>query len=140
MMYDEELYNISKLVGVTSPDQKNEKETVEVQKRLFKYMIEKLKKEISNPKALKSGSVSIKFNQRFYCEPDPGYREIKKLIENNSFHSFASEYCIYITGVENRCNEWYSAYYELTWDYQTYFNSMKQEVVKKRKLNNKGGI
>lgn len=139
MKYNEELYNLSKIAKYANKQNYNKKEISAKQRRLFKYILEELKRQMTNQKITNEGYIEIIFIDRFYSKSDPGYQEIKDLINSHAFHSFASEYCIYLSEVENRCDEFYSSYYKLVWDYQTYFNSMKKEAVQ-RTLKQKNNV
>lgn len=141
MIYDKTLYDMSKVTLVTDTKDTNDLNNTLLQMRLHKYMIEKLESELHNPNVVKDGSIKIRFYHKFFCKPDNGYNEIKELLKNNSFSEFASEYCIFLTDVEKTCDEWKSAYYELTWNYISYFNKINEEKGFQRKLiNNNGGI
>ncbi|MBQ6284916.1 MAG: hypothetical protein IJK67_01210 [Bacilli bacterium] len=137
MKYNEELYSMSKTAQRAQLIQKkNKKEISTMQKRLLKYILKELRRKIYDPQSINNGYIEIIFFDRFFSKPDPGYEEIKELINSNNFYSFASEYCIYLSEVENRCDDFHSSYYKLVWDYQTYFNSIKKEAAQ-RKLKQK---
>ena len=142
MKYNEQLFDMSKLAKMSKKQESDNKSIKDIQRRLLKIMVEELRKAMIDPRVINDGYVKILFTERFYRKPDEGYAEIKELIKSNNFYNFASEYCIYLTGVENRCDEYYSAYYELTWDFTTYFNLMKKEATQRklRPNNKKGGF
>ncbi len=137
MKYNEELYSMSKTAQREQLVQKrNKKEITAIQRRLLKYILNELRKKIYNPQSINDGYIEVIFFDRFFSKADPGYEEIKELINSNNFYSFASEYCIYLSEAEDRCDDFHTSYYKLVWDYQTYFNSMKKEAIQ-RKLRQK---
>lgn len=46
------------------------------------------------------------------------------MIDNNIFDDFASQYCFYLGKVDQRYDEFYTSYFEIIWDYKTYFESL----------------
>lgn len=138
MQYNEELFNIS-LENYLKISSKNieKKDTVKIKKELLKLIITKLKKCLNSKTNFHNGILRIKFRSRSTGKTDDGYNEILWLIKTGQFDSFASEFCLYLGNVEYRKNENVDAYFEIIWDYKTYYESFftKQEELSQTLIN-----
>lgn len=124
MQYNEDLFNIClenylKIHNTTF----EENDTLKVKKELLKIIIVKLKNCLNSKTNFHNGILKIKFRSRYSGETDDGYNEILQLIKTGQFDSFASEFCLYLRNIEYRKNKNIDAYFEIIWDYKTYYES-----------------
>lgn len=129
MKYDEQLFDLSgDAYFFTRMDLVDEnKELSREQNEVLLILFNKFKEKIISKKDLGNGVVKVRFYSKFYTDPEYGYTKIKELMKNKEFDSFASEYCMYITDEERRCNEYCDSYIEISWDYKTYYEQLKKE-------------
>ena len=45
---------------------------------------------------------------------------------NDEFDSFAREYCMYLGNTETNSDEYNDAFFEIIWDYRTYFEQINE--------------
>lgn len=129
MKYDNQIFNLSaKAYSMveTSSDSEDEKVSRK-QVELLKILLKKFQEQLKSKKDIGNGTLKVKFESRFWTDFNDGYNEIDELVKSNNFDSFASEYCIYLGDVEHRCDEYHTAYYEVIWDYKTYFEQSKSQ-------------
>lgn len=118
MKYNEELFSISGFLNQNTEEENCLKEVKCAKRKLFRIMVERFKTSLPE-----SGVVKIIFKKRFCGDEDEGYKLVKELIERNAFSSFSKDYLIYITDYSKdsiECDD----YYELTWDFENYFEVM----------------
>ena len=125
MKYDNELFLLSEFFSHNTPSKKDSRETSVKKRKLFRIVLNEFRKETN----LQEGCCKIKFTDRFWGECDKGYTLVKELLENDAFQSFSADYLIYITDFSNLYDESHSSFYELTWDYQTYFEFMRYHKI-----------
>lgn len=121
MKYDNELFLLSEFFSHNTINKKDSREISDKKRKLFRIVLKEFRKETN----LQEGICKIKFMDRFWGECDKGYTLVKELVENDAFKSFSKDYLIYITDFSNFYDESHSSFYELTWDYQTYFEFMR---------------
>lgn len=141
MKYEEQLFNLSAdaYTKVDLFDKTENDEIIKKQSKLLKILLKRFQEELKNKGNASKGILKVKFNSPFWQDSELGYREIEELIESNNFDSFASQYCFYLGDVEYRYNECYTAYYEIIWDYKTYFEQLSmQQIDTLEKVNLKG--
>ena len=129
MKYDEKLYNLGleAYKNINIP-KKNERWFSEKKNKFIKLLLRKLKKELCQQE-YKNGMIKVRFERKFWSDFNDGYNELKDLITSLDFdiNSFLSEYCMYIGDIEYRCNEYTDTYFEIIWDYKTYYEHILKE-------------
>ena len=121
MKYDEKIYFLSELLNQREEKDSPDKEIKEKQKRLLELIFAKYCKLIESGENLDEDLLRINFEQRFYQNPEKGYDEVDDLYRSNNLDSFLREYCMYLGDCEFRCDEFYTAYYEIVWDHKAYY-------------------
>lgn len=139
MKYDEQFFNLSVEACdmVKSTKDCTNEEIKKKQDRLLKILLTKFQEQLKLKEDIGIGILKVKFESRFWSDFNDGYREIDELVKSGDFDSFASDYCMYIGDIERRCDEYYSAYYEIIWDYKTYFEQLKTHQTGKKVVNEK---
>ena len=135
MKFDNQLFDLSAELYQKNQNVKEEveEEVKRKQKKVLKMILSKFKEELKSTKNNK-GILKVKFESKFWSDFNDGYREIDDLINSNHFESFINEYCMYLGSVNFTCNEYENAYYEIIWDYKTYFEELrKNHTVKNNK-------
>lgn len=132
MQYNEELFNISLDNYSKISDEKityEKKDITKIKKELLMLIIAKLKKCLNSKTNPHNGILRIKFRSRYSGITDEGYNQILELIKIGQFDLFASEFCLYLGNIEYKKDKNIDAYFEIIWDYKTYFESFltKQE-------------
>lgn len=139
MKYDEQVFNLSidayNMVESSKVD--SNEEVKKKQDKLLKMLLTKFQEELKSKENIGDGILRVKFKSQFWSDFNDGYREIDELVKSNDFDSFASDYCMYIGNREYRCDEYYSTYYEIIWDYKTYFEQLKAHHPAKKVINEK---
>lgn len=125
MKYDNELFLLSEFFSHNTINKKDSREISDKKRKLFRIVLKEFRKETN----LQEGFCKIKFMDRFWGECDKGYTLVKELVENDAFKSFSKDYLIYITDFSNFYDESHPSFYELTWDYQTYFEFMRYHKI-----------
>ena len=132
MKYDETIFKLSEeaynMLGESNA--KNDNEITKKQDKVLKLLFNKFKEKLISDNKTNNGILKVQFESIFYSDFNDGYREIDELVKSKNFDSFASNYCMYLGNIEYRCNEYYNAYYEIIWDYKTYFEQLKAEQTK----------
>lgn len=116
MKYNEELFDISKEYTDRVEPILSSKETSELESRVLDVLIKRYKKMLSVEDKKHDGVLKIRLRGE-----DEGYYELKRLVKLNKFTSFASEYCIYIKKEQEKTS---GDYFDLIWDYKTYFDTL----------------
>ncbi len=111
---------------VKLPENNIDEEVKKKQDKLLKLLLAKCLEQLNSKKDTGDGILKFKFERRFFSDFNVGYREIDELVKSNNFDSFASDYCMYIGDIEHRCDEYNTAYYEIIWDYKTYFEQLRE--------------
>lgn len=96
------------------------------QDKVLKLLLGKFQEQLESKEKLEEGILKIKFKSIFFSNFNDGYHEIDELVKSNNFDYFAREYCMYLGEVERRCDEYNDAYYEVIWDYKTYFEQLRE--------------
>ncbi len=131
MKYEEQVFNLS-ADAYQKVEVSNNTETEEIlnkQSKLLKILLKRFKEEVKNKENNNQGILKVKFNSPFWKDSDSGYHEIEELVKSNNFDSFASQYCFYLGDAEYRCDEHHTAYYEIIWDYKTYFEQLSMQQI-----------
>ena len=133
MKYNDDLFNLSdEAFNMIKSNDVSQKETIlRKQEKLLKILFTKFKEQLESEKDDNKGVLKVKFKCPFWQKEDLGYNEIDKLVKSNNFDYFAREYCIYLGDVEHNFNEYTTAYYEVIWDYKTYFEQLKNSKIRK---------
>lgn len=124
MKYDEDLFKLSEQAH-TNYNNNVDEEIKKKQDKVLKLIFTKFKKELELKKDLKDGILKVKFQPIIWKAFNDGFDEIDELVKNNSFDLFASEYCIYISDKDK--DSYTYNYYELLWDYKTYFEQLSKQ-------------
>ena len=128
MKFNNEMFNLSQDYYKDIQNSKTTSSDRKLQNKLLKVLLKRFKNELKeNPN---TGIIKIKFKSPFWQNPEEGYDLIRMLIAIDKFDSFASEYCIYLGKVEDRYDEMHTDYYEIIWDYKTYFETMNNNYNK----------
>ncbi len=128
MKYDEQLFNLSEIAHATSkPTGEVSKEIRQKQSIALRKLLEKFQCQLLERKS-DDRFLRFVFRKIFWNDFDDGYDIIDELVRSGNFDSFASEYCMYISNVERRCDENNDAYYEVIWYYRTYFENLKDKA------------
>lgn len=134
MKYNDYLFNISSeyysRIENETVDNTDAK-TVRLEKELLSILLKKFKEIINDGSIKKNGILKIKFRSRFWSTTDDGYEQIKELVNSGKFDSFANQYCLYLGNVETREDENTNSYYEIIWDYKTYFETLSMHEIEK---------
>lgn len=131
MKYDNELFILSEFFSHNTINKKDNREISDKKRKLFRIVLKEFRKETN----LQEGCCKIKFMDRFWGECDKGYTLVKELLENDAFKSFSADYLIYITDSSSLYDESHASFYELTWDYQTYFEFMRYHKIIKELMD-----
>ena len=126
MKYNDILYNMSK-TGNKNNTKKNEKEIALLQEKLLRLIIEKIKVAISDKTNINDDFIEICFSSEIGCYTEDGFNEIKELLSKDSFHGFASEYCIVLVGTPSYLNSAFPEQYKLRWFYKNYSNNFDEQ-------------
>lgn len=126
MLYDKSFYELSEsmhnntgvLESTIEPD-------LEVKlKRLLNILFKRILVELQKAKENR-GYIKFNIMFNFFVNPEEGYSEIIELMGNPIFHYFMGEHGIYIGHYNTTCNDWTSAYCEVIWNYQKYYEACK---------------
>ena len=132
MKYNEDLFNISSEYYVNTDIEHTDvvdEETLRLEKELLEILLKKFRNILDDKSKNHNGVLKTKFKSMFWSKTDDGYNQIKKLIELGKFDSFANQYCLYLGDVEYREDEYYNSYYEIVWDYRTYFETLSMHEI-----------
>ena len=129
MKFNNEMFNLSQDYYKDIQNSKTTSSDRKLQNKLLKVLLKRFKNELKeNPH---TGIIKVKFKSPFWQDPEDGYDLIRMLITLDKFDSFASEYCIYLGNIEEKSTQEHTAYYEIIWDYRTYFENMNNKILKK---------
>ena len=129
MKYNNEVFNISTQNYPSIQEIETSDADKQLEDKLLSILLKKVSKELSiNPRP-KNGIVKVYFKHPFLQEPEDGYHLIQYLIAAEKFDSFAREYCFYLGNVEYSCDKDNSAYFEIIWDYKTYFEGLSMNAL-----------
>lgn len=137
MKYDKKVYEVSQVLSANmkKSDNISDKEIRTLQREFLKEFLKRASQELNDSNSL-NGILKIKFKSCFWLQSENGYLQIEKLICNEEFDLFAKEYCMYLGNMESRCDEYYTSFYEVVWDYKTYFESINnQKKIKENEIN-----
>lgn len=141
MKYEEQVFNLSAdaYAKIKLSNNTENEDILKKQNKLLKILLKKFQEKLNSKKDIGNGILKVRFKSIFWSDFNDGYSEIDELVKSNNFASFASDYCIYIGEVESRCDEERNAYYEIIWDYKTYYEQLSmQQIDITEKLNQKG--
>ncbi len=128
MKYNKDLFDLSAFACsyISTNNDELTDEVKAVQARLMPMLLKKFKDYLEFS-CHQEGLVTVKFVKNFFSDSkNDGYDEIEYLVHKGAFKEFASEYCIYLGQSESRFSDYHTPYYELTWDYKTYFEKVKE--------------
>ena len=129
MKFNNAMFNLSQDYYKDIQNSKTTSLDKRLQNKLLKVLLKRFKNELKENSH--TGIIKVKFKSPFWQDPEDGYDLIRMLITIDKFDNFASEYCIYLGNSEDRCDEMHTAYYEIIWDYRTYFENMNTKELKK---------
>lgn len=134
MKYNDYLFNISseyysKIDNETVDN--TEEKTERLEKELLSILLKRFKESLNDSSIKKNGILKTKFKSRFWSTTDDGYNQIKELVKLGKFDSFANQYCLYLGNVETREDENTCSYFEIIWDYKTYFETLSMHEIEK---------
>lgn len=132
MKYNDEAFNISAQFYANTSDVEIDNIDKKWQNKLLAILLKRFTNELKQKENQNNGIVKIKFKDRFQQDADDGYHLIKELIDTQKFDSFASQYCFYLGNTDDRYDEYHSAYYEVIWDYKTYFESVSMAHIESK--------
>lgn len=125
MKYDKKLFELSQEVYSKSKNT-TDKEVKQKQKELLKIFLKRFKQELINNE--KNDLLKVRFQCKFWCEPDEGYDLINELVGSeywkdnvNNFDNFFKNYFIYLGDMNRRSDEFNPSYFEIIWDYKSYY-------------------
>ena len=138
MKYNDDLFYLStsaynNIISSTNLDEV----ILEKQNLLLKLLIKKFEEQLKMQDNIGDGITKIRFENGLWRESvlweesQLGYKIIKELIYKDSFDSFASEYCMYLGDIKYEYDKLENAYYEVIWDYKSYFEQTKGYQYKK---------
>ena len=134
MKYNEEAFNVSAKYYPNIQKIEMDEIDKESQEKLLKILLKRFSLELAKNPSQNKGIVKVKIKSPFRQDPEDGYQLINELIESHKFDTFASEYGFYLGNVEYRSNEFYTAYFEIIWDYKSYFEALNK-IEKNKKSN-----
>ena len=125
MKYDKKLFELSQEVYSKSKNT-TDKEVKQKQKELLKIFLKRFKQELINNE--KNDLLKVRVQSKFWCEPDEGYDLINELVGSeywkdnvNNFDNFFKNYFIYLGDMNRRSDEFNPSYFEIIWDYKSYY-------------------
>ena len=141
MKYDEQFFGLSaEAYNKFKPKSEDAKDTLtksrkayleerdSLQKKLLKKLFKRLKKVLDVQDHLANGVLKFAYFNDSSMEDDmEGFQIIDKLARNCDFTDWASEYCLYISNVGTWRGTDNRSFYELSWDYRTYFEGLQKE-------------
>lgn len=129
MKYDRKLFELSQEVYSKSKNT-TDKEVKQKQKELLKIFLKRFKQELINNE--ENDLLKVRFQSEFWCEPDEGYDLINELVGSeywkdnvNNFDNFFKNYFIYLGDMNRRSDEFNPSYFEIIWDYKSYYEIIK---------------
>ena len=128
MKYNDKAFNISKQYYPKIQDVKIDNIDKKWQNKLLNILLKRFKEELENNKNQNNGIIKVKFRDQFWKDSEEGYNLIKELVEAGKFDSFASKYFMYLGNVETRYDELHTAYFEIIWDYKSYFELINKNI------------
>ena len=139
MKFDDQLFNLSAEVynKIKNFNNNTNEEVKRKQDIVLKILLTKFKEQLKLTKDIDKVILKVKFESKFWSDFNDGYREINELVNSENFDYFAGEYCMYIGDVNYTCDEYQNAYYEIIWDYKTYFEQLRTNHVVKKVVDEK---
>ncbi len=129
MKYDKKLFELSQ-ESYSKSKNTTDKEVKQKQKALLKIFLKRFKSELMNNK--ENELLKVCFKSEFWSEPDEGYDLINELVgceywknNVNNFDNFFRNYYIYLGSIERVSDEFTKAYFEIIWDYKSYYETVK---------------
>ena len=130
MKYDEEVFYTSMKAKDKAISSKNKpsEDVKKKQKELLKILLAKFQEQLKEKGKIEGELLRVQFKSAVYVfnqgKTETGYREIEELVKSGDFDSFASQYCFYLG--DKNFNVPGVSYYEVIWDYKTYFEQLKK--------------
>jgi len=132
MKYNEDLFSTSyeyyAKTDIENTDVINE-EILCLEKELLQILLKKFKNNLEDKNKNYNGVLKIRFKSSSLGKTDNGYSQIKKLIELGCFDSFFNQYCLYLGSTEYSEDKNNDSYYEIIWDYRTYFEMLSMHEI-----------
>ena len=130
MKFEENLFNISSNAYELEDtfDTSEDENVLKLQKELIKELFKKFEEELKperQPYSLQNGIIKVYFVDHWRCACEKGFSLISDLVESGNFDSFAREYCIYLGQFKERTQPFTNQFYEVIWDYKTYFEQIR---------------
>lgn len=140
MKFEENLFNISSKAYKLEDksDTCEDKNVLKLQNELLKELFKKFEEELKperQPWSTANGILKVYFVDHWRCACEKGFYLISDLVESGNFDSFAREYCIYLGQVQERTQQFTNQFYEVIWDYKTYFEQMGMHPDANKNLN-----
>lgn len=140
MIFEEELFEMSSKANnmVESSETCEDENVLKQQNELLKELFKKFREELQRLKqteGIKNGILKVYFVDHWRCAHEKGFGLISHLVENGNFDSFAREYCIYLGAVKERTQPFTNQYYEVIWDYKTYYEHLRMRQDSNKKVN-----
>lgn len=129
MKYNDEAFNISAQYYPNIKETEVDYIDTNLQDKLLKILLKRFSEELEKNPNQNNGIIKVMFKSPFWQDSEEGYNLIKELVESQKFDTFASQYCFYLGDVETRCDEYYTSYFEIIWDYKSYFESLSMNVI-----------
>lgn len=124
MKYNDEAFNISAQFYARLNKDGESQITKNWQNKLLHILLQRCLVELQKHKEENTGIIKFKFYNRYLGSVDEGYELIENLMDSKQFDAFASQYCFYLGDIEYRCDENDDAFYEIIWDYKTYYETL----------------
>ena len=130
MKYSDELFNLGlKICSQDSAKEVIDENTLQKQRRLLRILFKKFRELFNGQEKTRSGVLRIKLTSPYWSNADEGYRELDELVGKGHFDQFARDYCMYLGGKCKDASETHPDYYEVVWDYQTYFEQLASQKI-----------
>lgn len=130
MKYNDELFNISSeyysKIDKEAVDNVDERTTC-LERELLAVLLKIVRESLNDGTIKQNGLLKIKFCSTMA----DGYSQIEELIKLGRFDSFANQYCLYLGNIEKSEDENLDSYYEIVWDYRTYFEILSMYEIEK---------
>lgn len=129
MKYNDEAFKISAQYYPNIKETEVDNKDAKCQDKLLKILLKRFSEELKKNPNENNGIIKVMFKSPFWKDSEEGYNLIKELVESEKFDTFASQYCFYLGDVETRSDEYCDSYFEIIWDYKSYFESLSMSVI-----------
>ena len=124
MKYNDNIFSISSEF-FTKTDKKNtytnDEQTRTLEKELLQILLNKFRTILTIKNQKYNGIIKLELT-----ESDNGYNQMKELVKLGKFDAFASQYCIYLGNTNSLTTRTEDAYYQIIWDYKTYYEQLRE--------------